>query len=53
LRAELRRIDAEREKERAAQEDQLAAARADKARGKEIHPALAALLAVKDDDTCN
>ena len=52
LRAELRRIDAEREKERVAKEDELAAARADKARGKEIHPALAALLAVKDDDTC-
>jgi len=53
LRAELRHIDAEREKERAAKEDELDVARADKARGKEIHPALAALLAVKDDDTCN
>ena len=51
INAELRRIDQERAAERAAQEDQLAAARAAKARGEEIHPALAMLLRVKDDDS--
>jgi hypothetical protein len=50
INAELRRIDQERAAERAAQEDQLAAARAAKARGEEIHPALAMLIKVKDED---
>jgi hypothetical protein len=49
INAELRRIDQERAAERSAQEDQLAAARAAKARGEEIHPALAMLLATKDE----
>ena len=49
INAELRRIDQERDAERSAKEDQLAAARAAKARGEEIHPALAMLLATKDE----
>jgi hypothetical protein len=47
--AEARRIEQDRAAEHAAKENQLAAARAARANGEEIHPATALLLKVKDE----
>ena len=49
LEAELRRIEAEEAQRKAERADELSEARAAQARGEEISPVLAMLIAVKDD----